>query len=53
MILPQLLDCGKVAVLDLAEEVVRLVFELIEIWMVWQMTNGHDEPPSGDEPTTS
>jgi hypothetical protein len=46
VILPQLHDCGKIAVPDLAEQILRLVLELIEIGTDRQMTIGHDEPPS-------
>jgi len=46
VILPQLLDSGKIAVADLAEQILRLVLELIEIGTDRQMTIRNDEPPS-------
>jgi hypothetical protein len=42
---PQLRDCGAIAVPDLAEQILRLVLELIEIGADRKVTIGHDEPP--------
>ncbi len=42
---PQLRNRGAIAAPDLAEQILRLVLELIEIGAGRKVTIGHDEPP--------
>jgi hypothetical protein len=46
MVLAQLGDRIRIASVDGAEELFGLTMNLLEIGPDWQLTDGHDEPPS-------